>query len=156
MPAHAYTPREFARLPPGKSLLYGALLGLVEITGSWKYPIRAHGDYEEMTTRDVLYWLHKAKHHVTRPPRGSGLQEYFEKQPLVHQRLQDKFTVDSDVSISAAGDLMDHEYLTKSWGLYDHIADEIFGADVSMANLECVVLDKPSGAARFDGKTAPL
>ena len=63
-PATARTPRELARLPRAQALFYGVILRLVELTGAWRYPIRASGDYESMKLRDILYWLHKAKHHV--------------------------------------------------------------------------------------------
>ncbi|MFP4154040.1 MAG: CapA family protein [Alkalispirochaeta sp.] len=154
-PATAQTPREFARLPRTQALFYNAALRLIEMTGLWKYPIRANGDYEEMGIRDVLYWLHKAKHHVVDPERASNLHAYFDAQRGFRWSLPEHVEVERELSISAVGDLMDHEYLPRSHGLYRHVADEIFGADLSMANLECVVLDQPSETPRFDGKSAP-
>ncbi|MFW5694850.1 MAG: CapA family protein [Alkalispirochaeta sp.] len=154
-PATAHTPRELARLPRLQALVYGAALRLVERTGAWQYPIRASGDYEDMKLRDVLYWLHKTEHHVVHPERGSNLRAYFDAQRAFRWALPDRFQVECELSISAVGDLMDHEYLSRSSGLYRHVADEIFGADLPMANLECVVLDQPSETPRFDGKTAP-
>lgn len=153
-PATAYTPRELAQLPRGQALAYGAALRFIEVTGAWRYPVHATGDYEEMKLRDILYWLHKAKHHILHPERGSHLDAYFDEQPFPWS-LPDDFTVTHDLSISAVGDLMDHEYLATSPDLYRHVADEIFGTDLPMANLECVVLDQPSETPQFDGKTAP-
>ncbi|TQE93318.1 MAG: CapA family protein, partial [Spiribacter salinus] len=119
------------------------------------FPIDATGDYEEMKLRDVLYWLHKAKHHILHPERGSHLEAYFEAQQPFRWSLPEHFPVTNDLSISAAGDLMDHEYLAASPELYRHVADKIFGTDLPMANLECVVLNQPSETPQFDGKTAP-
>lgn len=118
-------------------------------------PIAASGDYEEMGLKDVLYWIHKAKHHIVHPERGSKLEVYFKEQPGPDLPVPAEFEVEAELSVSAVGDLMNHEYLTESPGLYRHVADEVFGADLSMANLETVVLDRPSEAPRFDGKTAP-
>ena len=154
-PATARTPRELARLPRAQALFYGAILRLVELTGAWRYPIRASGDYENMKLRDILYWLHKAEHHVVRPERGSNLRAYFETQRAFRWSLPEDFASEQELSISAVGDLMNHEYLLRSHGLYRHVTDEIFGADLPMGNLECVVLDEPSETPRFDGKTAP-
>lgn len=154
-PATANTPREFARLPRTQAFFYNAALRLIEMTGLWKHPIRANGDFEEMGLRDVLYWLHKAKHHVVFPEHGSNLEACFDAQGSFRWSLPEHFEVERELSISAVGDLMDHEYLPRSHKLYRHVADEIFGADLSMANLECVVLDVPSEAPRYDGKRAP-
>ncbi|MFP4534672.1 MAG: CapA family protein [Spirochaetaceae bacterium] len=154
-PASAVTPRELARLPCGKALFYGALLRLIEWSGVWRYPIRASGDYEEMRTRDILYWLHKAKHHIVHPERGSDLEACFANQQTLAWPLPERFTTNTALTISAVGDLMDHEYLSRSHGLYHHVAEEIFGADLPMAHLEAVVLDTPSESPRFDGKSAP-
>ncbi|NBC29584.1 MAG: hypothetical protein GVY29_06280 [Spirochaetes bacterium] len=154
-PATARTPREFARLPRAQALSYGAILRLIEWTGAWKYPIRAGGDYEEMKLRDVLYCLHKAEHHVLHPERGWNLRAYFDAQKAFRWSLPERFEVEREISVSAVGDLMNHEYLPHSHGLYRGVVDEIFGADLPMGNLECVVLDEPSETPRFDGKTAP-
>lgn len=154
-PASARTPREFAQLPRGQALFYGAVLRLIEATGSWRFPIHASGDYEEMKLRDVLYWLHKAKHHIVYPVRGSHLDAYFDAARHFRWSLPDPFAVTHNLSVSAVGDLMDHEYVPGSHGLYRHVADEIFSADLPMANLECVVLDQSSETPRFDGKAAP-
>lgn len=154
-PATAHTPREYARLPRRQALIYGAVLRLIEATGRWRFPIHASGDYEEMQLRDILYWLHKAKHHILRPERGSHLQAYFDAQQQFQWSLPDDFAGSRDLSISAVGDLMDNEYLVNSPGLYRNVADQILGVDLPMANLECVVLDEPSETPRFDGKTAP-
>ncbi|MFW5643375.1 MAG: CapA family protein, partial [Alkalispirochaeta sp.] len=101
------------------------------------------------------YWLHKAKHHVVDPERASNLHAYFDAQRGFRWSLPEHVEVERELSISAVGDLMDHEYLPRSHGLYRHVADEIFGADLAMANLECVVLDEFSETPRFDGKRAP-
>ncbi|MDA3948168.1 MAG: CapA family protein [Spirochaeta sp.] len=154
-PATAFTPREYAQLPRRQAFVYGAVLRLIEATGRWRFPIHASGDYEEMKVRDILYWLHKAKHHVIHPERGSHLEAYFEAQQQFQWSVPDDFTVTRELSVSAVGDLMDHEYLVDSPGLYRHVADQILGVDLPMANLECVVLDEPSETPRFDGKTAP-
>jgi len=154
-PATARTPREFARLPWAQAFFYAIALRIIALTNVWKYPIRANGDYEEMNRRDILYWLHKAEHHVVHPPRGSNLRTYFDAQPGFRWSLPHRFEVEYELSVAAVGDLMDHEYVPDSPGLYRHVAEEIFGTDLPMANLECVVVDRSSAAPRFDGTSAP-
>ncbi|MFW6328499.1 MAG: CapA family protein [Alkalispirochaetaceae bacterium] len=154
-PATARTPREFVQLPRGKAILYATALKLLEWSRAWRYPIAASGDYEEMGFRDILYWIHKTEHHITRPQRGSQLASYFPEHQALPRRFPEDFEVEAELSIAAVGDLMDHEYLNHSARLYREIGETLFGADISMANLEAVVLDEPSEAPQFDGRSAP-
>lgn len=62
----------------------------------------------------------------------------------------------AELRVVAAGDLMNHPYLTaSSEALYCDVDDLIFDADVSVANLECVVQE---GAVAFetDMRSEPL
>jgi poly-gamma-glutamate synthesis protein (capsule biosynthesis protein) len=93
-----------------------------------------------MRQLDKIYWLYKAQFPVRRATRGSGLEELFAAEAAKRWTLPEGFDPDVEVDLAAAGDLMDHPYLAHSRGsLYRRVAHELFDADVSMANLECVI-----------------
>jgi len=107
-------------------------------SGEWDYPIPTSGDFATMTPDDVVYWLHKAEAPVRRAVRDSGLERYFQLQ--VPLSLPDGFTSTDQLTLAAAGDLMDHDDLPRSGStLYPAIASMLFGADICTANLECIV-----------------
>jgi poly-gamma-glutamate capsule biosynthesis protein CapA/YwtB (metallophosphatase superfamily) len=138
--------------------VYGALIGAAERFGFWKHGMRAEGDFARMGTIDKVYWVYKATSPVRFPRRRSGLDAYFADRKDLTCRLPERFIPDRELSLSAAGDLMSHAYLHRSAGtLYRDVEDLIFGADVSMANMEYVVEPPQSGAlAITSDRTARL
>lgn len=136
--------RDVVKLPPRQALLFRGLMAFFERTGLWRYPPARTGDVEEMGLLDKVYWLYKAGRPMERAVRGSGLEEHFAGQGAFDWTPPADFAVTGDLRLSAAGDLMSHPYLARSGdSLYGELAALLFGADVSMANLECVVLDRP-------------
>ena len=144
MAALPMTARDVFRLTWRQRLQFDPVIALARATGIWKYPIEASGDLETMQRRDMIYWLYKAQYPVTRAVRGSGLERYFARR---HEAtLPMGFRVMAELEMSSAGDLMDHRYLERSASsLYADVDDALFGVDISMANLECVVVP---GASR--------
>jgi poly-gamma-glutamate synthesis protein (capsule biosynthesis protein) len=119
-----------------------------EWLGVWTYPRAAEGDLEKMRFLDKVYWIHKTTRPVERARRGSGIETYFAAPYRQQCQLPAQFQVESRLTLSAVGDLMNHAFLKDSTGyVYEEIADLIFGADLSMANLECPVVP---------GQTKPL
>lgn len=120
---------------------FNALIAFKRASGGWRYPLeQASGDLETMQFRDLVYWLYKAAHPITRAERSSELEAFFANQAKYRWVLPAGFRVEHEATLSAVGDLMDHPYLGRSREtLYASVADTIFGADISMANLECVV-----------------
>jgi poly-gamma-glutamate synthesis protein (capsule biosynthesis protein) len=152
-PALPVSARELFRFKPHEALYYGAVLRLIELTGLWRYPARAAGDVEEMQRRDLLYWLYKCASPIRRAQRGSGLEAFFEKQKTHAWRLPDGFIEEHELRLSAVGDLMNHAFLRSSGeSLYRDVQSLIFGVDVAMANLECVVRAEAAGKLEFDMK----
>jgi poly-gamma-glutamate synthesis protein (capsule biosynthesis protein) len=76
-----------------------------------------------------------------RAEKGSGLEAFFAAQDPIRSPPPG-FESQSTLRLAAVGDLMDHPYLAQSRDLYGSVEDVIFGADISMANLECVVVDQ--------------
>jgi poly-gamma-glutamate synthesis protein (capsule biosynthesis protein) len=109
-----------------------------------------------MNRRDLIYWLYKAEFPIERAAKNSGLESFFERQASVSWGLPLGFKTISELQLSAVGDLMDHPYLPNSAGfLYDDVSDTIFGADISMANLECVIYPQGSGSFAIRTTEAP-
>ena len=132
--------REVFALSRFDALVYGAITSIAEATGLWTYPMRCEGDFERMRYIDMVYWYFKAGRPVRRARRGSGLEAYFSEQRRERPELPEGFEPQREITVSCVGDLMSHPYLAASGAtLYASVSDLIFGADVSMANLECVV-----------------
>jgi poly-gamma-glutamate synthesis protein (capsule biosynthesis protein) len=134
------TARGAVRFRPHEELLYRRFVARVHRSGARHHPMPTSGDIPEMTLRDAYYWVYKAEHPVERAERGSGLEEYFAEQGARRCELPPGFEVAQELTLSAVGDLMNHEYLARSSAsLYRDVGPLIFGADVAMANLECVL-----------------
>lgn len=112
---------------------------LADLFGFWKRPVRINPDPVNYP-KGMLgpYWMYKARKPIVLPEKGSGLKQYFEshRDPGV-PLLPDGFQVERRVTLSAVGDLMNAAGTENSKGvLYAEIADLIFDADISFANLE--------------------
>lgn len=135
-----YTARDAFSLSPKDSLIFHGTVALCRLLGIWRYPVPTSGDFETMTRRDMIYWLYKAQYPLIHATKGSGLEEFFRAQRKVEWSLPAGFHAEAELSLASTGDLMDHPYLARSRGtLYCEIEDLLFGADISTANLECVV-----------------
>jgi hypothetical protein len=146
MAAKAHLPRtakDIFHLSPIDWLIYNAVIWLARLTRCWRYPIPASGDLETMTRKDKIYWLYKAQFPVVRAARKSGLESYFAEHQRACWTLPKGFAPAAELELSAVGDLMDHPYLLNSADvLYEAVGSLLFDADVSMANLECVVYEE--------------
>lgn len=145
------TPRQACRFSFRQRIAFDTVCALARATGVWRFPARLSGDLEEMGFVDKAYWLHKSDCPVRRAVRGSELEAFFAHQaPPV---MPPGFAVERAIDIVAAGDLMPHEDLARSKALYDGIG-HVLDADLKMANLECVVVDRSETLA-IDTTTGP-
>lgn len=135
------TPRELVRFRFVEGIMYKTVLFFVEKTRLWKRAVRANGDLEHMRFRDIVYWLYKTTNPIRSARAGSGLEGYFEGYDRKICSPPDDFTILEEITLSAAGDLIRHAYIGNSVDLYRDIEYAIFGADIPMANLECVIFD---------------
>ena len=136
--AHAPTPRQAANFRRREALMYDVVIRLARATGMWRYPARASGDLEDMGFLDKAYWFFKSENPIRHGVRGAGLEAFFAHQPTC--TLPEAFSPSTEVTLSAVGDLMNHPYSARSEDLYRDVAELIFGTDLAMANLECVVI----------------
>ena len=135
-----WSARDVLALSGLDAILHGAVVAFADVTGIWRYPIRCRGDFAEMRFLDHAYWIYKAGRPIRRARRGSGLEEFFARQSALRAELPSGFRGDRELTLSACGDLMSHTYLADSKDeLYAAVSDLIFDADISTANLECVV-----------------
>jgi poly-gamma-glutamate capsule biosynthesis protein CapA/YwtB (metallophosphatase superfamily) len=150
------TPRDLFKFRPKDAIIYKGLIKFFELTGLWKRPIRAYGDFERMRLIDKIYWLYKTTNPIRKAMRGSGLETYFEKQKSARCELPAGFQIQSELALSSVGDLINHAYLTQSRdSLYAQVADQVFGADVTMANLECPIVRSAKKEFVFDPNLPP-
>ncbi len=112
---------------------------LADLLGFWRRPVRMDPDPVSFPKGMLApYWFYKAGKPIVRPEKGSGVEEYFEAYreqsgPLLPQGFQEE----RRLRLSAVGDLMNAKGSEHSNGVfYSEIADLVFGADVSFANLE--------------------
>lgn len=147
-----YTARDTLKLSPLETVLFDGTIALCRLLGRWRAPVAASGDIETMTVRDKIYWVYKAQYPIERAVPGSGLEAHFAAQTAHEIALPSDSRTEATATLSAVGDLMDHAYLAASKGrLYDAVADAIFGVDLPMANLECVVV--PGSSPVFEVRT---
>src|SRR4051794_9113900 len=108
------TAKEIFRLSFKEWLIFNGTIVFNRLRGRWRYPIPTSGDLETMTRKDLIYWLYKCQHPITRATRNAGLEEFFKRQESVRCELPQGFQVMSEISLSAVGDLMDHPFLPNS------------------------------------------
>lgn len=152
------TAKDIFVLSPRERVIFGAVTAFNRLTGRWRYPVPTSGNLETMRRADIIYWLYKCQHPVARAVRGSGLEAFFEAQRELPWELPAGFRVEDELEIASVGNLMDHPFLPSSRDvLYEDVADLVFGADVSTANLECVVAAPGDRAFRMSTSSgAPL
>ncbi len=131
------TPKDVIRLPLLKRFIMNAMLLVVRFSGRWKYPRVTDGDFPNMTFVDKLYWLYKTRYPASRGERGRNLEAYFAENRRKKILLPPGFIPEQAITLSAVGDLMQHDALTwQHYSPYQTIADMVFSADISFANLE--------------------
>lgn len=149
------TAKDIFKLSLKDRVIFYIVIIFYKITGRWKYPVACSGDLETMTRFDKIYWRYKAVSPVKKAYKNSGLESFFANQHYSFS-LAD-FNIQTQITISSVGDLMPHSYLLNSGStLYANIHETIFGKDISMANLECVISPGPGEQLVFSKKTNPL
>jgi len=112
---------------------------LADLFGFWRLPVRMNPDPVDYPGgRLAPYWFYKARKPIVRPEKGSGLEKYFQSHREVgNPLLPEGFREERRTTMSAVGDLMNATGTEHSEGVfYSEIADLVFGADISFANLE--------------------
>ncbi|MFO1526446.1 MAG: CapA family protein [Turneriella sp.] len=151
----ARTPYESFRPGFWQTILYRFLVKLFHFLGIWRRGRSASGDLATMSFIDKVYWLYKTIHPVVY--RFENHVSFADVSAPDHRLiLPPAFKGYESVSLSAAGDLIFHEFVRHSKDLlYEEVADFLFGTDLPMANLECVIADVPEQQMKFSPKAGP-
>ncbi|MEZ4370976.1 MAG: CapA family protein [Polyangiaceae bacterium] len=157
MPAlQPLNPAEVFALRRTERWVYGGSLAVARALGVWRRPMRAETDLARMRLIDKIYWLHKAQMPM-REPANERVRKTFESSGDPYASSRWVGEVEASARLAAAGDLIDHPRLGASAEtLYRDagVRALLFGADLSMANLECVVAARP-GDGGFSSRSGP-
>ncbi|MBW5434038.1 CapA family protein [Bradyrhizobium canariense] len=117
-----------------------------KLSRDWDFPLaQAATDAEEMTFLDWAYWLYKAERPILKAQENVREALFVQDKSAVH--LPDGFKKDASVTISASGDLMPSDGIESCRDIvFENVADVLFDADLSFANLEAPVTEQ-----EFDG-----
>ena len=121
-----------------RKLLYHLVFKLADILGFWRYPSDLDPDHWRKLVNDI-YWCYKSAKPIIKPEKGSELQAYFaeKRRQIDRPLLPEGFQCETSAKISAVGDLIRAKGIENSGGkFYKKVADLIFDADISIANLE--------------------
>lgn len=121
-----------------RKLLYHLVFRMADIFGFWRYPSDLDPDQWRKLVNDI-YWCYKSAKPIIKPEKGSELQAYFaeNRRQIGQPLLPEGFQAETSVEISAVGDLMKAKGIENSGGkFYAKVAELIFDADISIANLE--------------------
>jgi Bacterial capsule synthesis protein PGA_cap len=105
--------------------------------------------YFKFPSRDLFYFLYKYYH---RPPTVDdtlgATAAYFSKQQFT-QIQTEKFLPQSEITLTAAGDLMPYEWIQNEYcqNLWEDIGEHFFDSDLVFANLETPI--NPSKSASY-------
>ena len=108
----------------------------------------------------IAHWVYKSINPLVRGWKRSGIdaEEFFGPFRQTHfELLPEEFTVDSEISMSASGDLMCTPGLEGAKDrLFLNVSDLIFGADISYANLESTLTKGEIRPTEFSDDTPPM
>lgn len=101
-------------------------------------PIPTHSDLSEGRGPWMIHYSHKYLHPIKLPPRDSTLDTYF--RDLAFEFKPPPAAPVRTIRVAAVGDLMCRPDLTGSHPeLWEHLAPQLFSADLSIGNLEFAV-----------------
>jgi poly-gamma-glutamate capsule biosynthesis protein CapA/YwtB (metallophosphatase superfamily) len=147
--------REVVVRSPGRKALDHAVFKLADVFGFWRQPQKLDPDNYRSVWND-MYWQYKSRTPIVRPESGVDLESFRAgAEGLDASLLPPGFHKVSSVTLSAVGDLMSTPGMENSRGrFYQHIADLIFDADLSMANFESTLTrGEIGGIVLPDGET---
>lgn len=127
---------------------------LADTHGFWKYP---QDILVNMNPTFFSYWIYKTANPICNPKKGSGLETYFkDNREKPADLIPGGFNAESELSMSFVGDLMCTAGAENSKDrIYEEVADLIFDADISYANLESILTTSEHDGFKFSGEAPP-
>jgi len=151
--------REFMKDLPWRTRLYCRFMFvLADILGFWRRPKKLDPDPVNWPKGPLPpYWFYKSKKHILLPEKGSHLDTYFKShQERTGPFLPADFNEEKRARLSSVGDLMNASGTENSEGkFYANVSDLIFGADVSIANLESTLTSSEVQETTFTADETP-
>jgi len=150
------TPADALDISWAYRLKINIVLILARIFRFWDYPDKKTAtDFEEMSSRDIYYWVHKTTNPITRPEKGERILDMLMTDNSVVGLPQD-FEKQNSLTMAAGGDLLypqGNEY-EKDF-LFENVADLLFDQDVSFMSLESPVTTQKLVKEIISNKAAP-
>lgn len=151
-----YTGRDLLAYSPWRNLATRTVFQLADWFHFWRVPADINVEDLKSFWR-MTYWFYISGRPIVRAEQGSGLENFFALQrESPPPQLPSEFQPENSITFSAAGDLMCSSALESSVGrFYENVADLIFDADVSFANLESSLTEGPITETAFTGDDLP-
>ena len=125
-----------------KAVIAAAKAASVVMWNEFRYPQPVKGRYDVAgNKKEKLKWAYRCwVHQLEIAEKGSGIEEHLASQNLDFS-LPEGFTVEREMTVTGAGDLMAVDCLTEgSTGrLFDGIRSFYMDADLTCANLESCI-----------------
>jgi Bacterial capsule synthesis protein PGA_cap len=150
-PVRSIAPRVSAlsatSLPAPVSLPLRGMFALLGALRLWRRPRRTTGDFPTMSLADKVHWLYKADRPLLRSDVSIQRRTRLEREvggAVLHLRL------------NAVGDLLPYAGVgSDERSPLERIANLLFAADVTLANLEAPIVDHPEPRVVLDRSAAP-
>lgn len=112
--------------------------------------------FEEMTFKDICYWVHKCTSPIKKPERKSVL-EHLSNRDLSKIHLPKGFGGTSSVTFGALGDILQADGLDYAKDmLYEQVHHLVFDQTISYANFESPITDGQLIKEAIGNKEAPI
>lgn len=124
------------------------------LMGYWKVPMAgAATTFEEMTLRDIFYWVYKTRYPILEMEKGITLAT---DSRVVG--LPQGFEARQRVTLGAGGDLLRTKGMDGQSQdvLFEKVADLLFDQDISFANLESPITTQPLQEEVISDRAAPI
>lgn len=127
-----------------------------KIFGFWKYPLKdAATSFEEMSLKDVFYWVYKCANPVVHPEKGVAFNDVLNTDSSC-VKLPSGFNKTHLVSMAAGGDILQAEGLEHSKDvLFEGVSNILFDKDISYANFESPITTQPLVKEVISDREAP-
>ncbi|MCP4214490.1 MAG: hypothetical protein GY765_07525 [bacterium] len=148
-------PLEVFRISGALRFAVNTMNKCADIFKFWKQPsLKAAGDFENMGLMDKFYWSYKSIRPIVVPENGNPIADIIKNN--TPPQLPKGFEISHKVTISAVGDLIKVDGLENSRDkLYEHVVEDIFRKDISIANLESQLGPDDAADYVFTSKEPP-
>lgn len=153
-----FTPAETLDISTLKlRLKTAAMVRSAELFGFWKHPDKdAATSFDEMTLKDIYYWVYKSKNPITRPEKGQTKDALLATDASI-VRLPEGFSKTASVTMGAGGDLFRSKSVEHSKDvLFENVSDLLFEQDIAYANFESPITDQALVDEVIGDSAAPI